>query len=322
MIATILARWINGERHEDLRAASGGINLRPSHLAERAGHDADDLMTFTVQGDGLPDNRGVAAEAPPPQRFPDHRHACRPGPLVFGAKAAAGEGRQAEHAEHRRGDRAAGQALRLTMVGEGDSGARERRERFRARRPFCPREIVERRDAEHRSVRLRVVFEQLNEPVRCWIRQWAQHDGVDDTEDGRAAAHPQRDREQGRGRHDRRTRKQTERVTNVLPQHGELLPGRSTNDIGEKREPEAEGAFVPGAIAVEICHLRPVLLPELTRIQPQQTSIEAGTESLASHNPIAYARFDVKPTARACRSNTVSRSASAWAMSRPDRVIR
>ena len=49
--------------------ASDGRNLRPSHLAERARHDADDLMTFTVQGDGLPDNRGVAAEAPPPERL-------------------------------------------------------------------------------------------------------------------------------------------------------------------------------------------------------------------------------------------------------------
>ena len=150
VIAAILARRIDGERDEDLRAASGGINLRPSDLAERARHDADDLMTFTVQGDGLPDNRRVAAEAPPPELFRDHRHTCGPRPLVFGAKAAAGERLQAEHAEHRRGDRAAGQALRLTMAGEGDIGARERRERFHARRTFCPREIVERRDAEHR----------------------------------------------------------------------------------------------------------------------------------------------------------------------------
>ena len=107
------------------------------------------------------------------------------------------------------------------------------------------------------------------------IRQWAQHDGVDDTEDGRAAADPQRDREQGRGRHDRRTRKQTERVANVLHQHVELLLGRSPKDIGEKREPEPQRAFVPGAIAVETGHLRPVLLPELTRIQTQQPPIDS-----------------------------------------------
>ena len=242
-------------------------------------------MTFTVQGDGLPDNRGVAAEASPPQRFPDQRHAFGPRPIVVGAKAAADEGRQAEHAEHRRSDRAARQALRLPMVGDGDSGARERRQRFRARRTFCPREIVERRDAEPRSVRPRVVLEQLNEPGRCGIRQWAQHHGVDDTEDGRAAAHSQRDCEQSGSRHDRRTRKQTERVTNVLHQHVELLLWRSPKDIGEKSGPEPQRAFVPGAIAVETGHLRPVLLPELTRIQPQQTPVETGSKGVASHKP-------------------------------------
>ena len=86
-------------------------------------------------------------------------------------------------------------------------------------------------------------------------------------------------------------------MTNVLHQHVELLPGRSAKDIGEKRGPEPQGAFVSGAIAVETCHLRPVLLPELARIEPQQTLVEAGSEGLASHGH--YARFGVRPTARA-----------------------
>ena len=115
---------------------------------------------------------------------------------------------------------------------------------------------------------------------------------------------------------------QTEGVANVLHQHVELLLGRSPKEIGEKREPEPQGAFVPGAIAVETGHLRPVLLLELTRIQPQQALVEAGAKGVASHTWPGYARLGVRPTARACRSNTVSRSASACAMSRPDCVIR
>ena len=128
-----------------------------------------------------------------------------------------------------------------------------------------------------------VVFEQLNEPVRCRIRQWAQHDGVHDTEDGGNTAHSERDRDQGRGRHDRRTRKQTECVANVLPQHVDLLPGRSPREIEEEIEPEPQSTLVPGAIAVETCHLRAVLLQELTRVQPQQPPVKADAKGLASH---------------------------------------
>ena len=102
------------------------------------------------------------------------------------------------------------------------------------------------------------------------IRQRAQHDGVHDAEDGRAAADPQRDREQGRGRHEWRARKQAERVANVLHQHAEVFPRRTTEDVGEHGEPEPQEAFVPGAIAVEVSHLRPELVPELARVQPQQ----------------------------------------------------
>ena len=96
-------------------AVSAGGPLTPSHLAECARHDADDLVALAVQRDGLPDNRGVAAEAAAPERFGEDRHAVSAGPFVFGEEAAARKRRQAEYPEHRRRDRAAEQPFRLTV---------------------------------------------------------------------------------------------------------------------------------------------------------------------------------------------------------------
>ena len=59
--------------------------------------------------------------------------------------------------------------------------------------------------------------------------------------------------------------------------------GAVPRDIEEEIEPEPQSTLVPGAIAVETCHLRAVLLQELTRVKPQQTPVEADAKGLASH---------------------------------------
>ena len=55
----------------------------------------------------------------------------------------------------------------------------------------------------------------------------------------------------------------------------ELLLGRRPKDIGEKSDPEPQGTFVPGTIAVQTCHLRPVFVAEIAWVEAEEQTIDS-----------------------------------------------
>ena len=64
-------------------------------------------------------------------------------------------------------------------------------------------------------------------------------------------------------------------MAHVLAQHGQVLAWRGPNDVAEQRQPEPDGAFVRGSVAVEVRHLLAVFFAKLSRIEPQETAVEA-----------------------------------------------
>ncbi len=84
-----------------------------AHRKVEAGrHDADNGELATIDGDGAADDRGIGAEAPPPERVADQRHRLMPDVgAVLGPEAAAARRLDAEQREETRRHRAAAHAL-------------------------------------------------------------------------------------------------------------------------------------------------------------------------------------------------------------------
>ncbi len=115
VVAAVLLSSIDHHGKKDLSACSRA-DLRSSDLAERPGHDANDLMAFAVERDRAPDDVEVAAKPAPPERFAQHDDAGTGRLLVFRPERPPGDRRDPQDAKERRRHKAAAQLLRLPIV--------------------------------------------------------------------------------------------------------------------------------------------------------------------------------------------------------------
>ena len=138
-------------------------------------------------------------------------------------------------------------------------------------------------------------------------------------EDGRARADAKRQRQNG-GRRDDGGPAQAapawrRSCLSMLRCSDGAVRTRST----QQAAPEAPPAFLSPAVAVQPRHLATEFVAKIPRVQVQQTSVPPLAGRVASHDVL---RLGVRPAARAWRRSVVSRSASACATSRPNRVSR
>ena len=274
-------------------------------------------MACAVERDRAPDDPAVGAEPAPPQRFAEDDHPRAAPLLIVRLQVSPDQRRDAEHAKERRRDGAAAQQLGISLAGERGGRAVEGADRFEALRALRPGQIVERRDPHRAGVGM--VLEQLDEPVWLRVRQRAQQDGVGDAEDRGARADAERERQDRGGGDHRRPPQAAPRVAKVLLQHAQVFRRRRPDHIHDEAGPEPPPRLPPAAIAIELRHLAAELVAKVARVEPQQPLVPALSRRPALHGVL---RLAVRPTARAWRSSVVSRSASAWAASRPSGVSR
>ena len=205
--------------------AAGIDRQRQPHVTgrqqrERRRRDADDRGVHPVQRQTAADDRRVAAEPSLPQSFADHRHSRAAGAVVAVDERSAAQRLQTEQRKHRRRERSAGELLRIALARERDRHEPERAHRLEGARLFLPRQVIQHRGGERRQVQLVVAFGDPHETIGVRERQRPQHDRVDDAEDRRVRADAERDREDDGESEERRLPQQTDRVPNIVQQHG------------------------------------------------------------------------------------------------------
>ena len=66
-------------------ASTRGVQISVrGRMAEAGRHHADDGVALVVERDRAPDDAGIGAEAPPPERIAQNHHVVVAGPRVFG----------------------------------------------------------------------------------------------------------------------------------------------------------------------------------------------------------------------------------------------
>ena len=93
-------------------------SLAPGEIEARRGHPHD-LVGHAIEEDALPDDRGIAAEALPPQALAQHHHVVPARLVLVGPKAAAHGGGHAQHVEERGARLPRRELHRLAAAGQG-----------------------------------------------------------------------------------------------------------------------------------------------------------------------------------------------------------
>ena len=178
----------------------GGPDFGALGEGESRRHHADDDVRLAVDDDRTPHDRAVGIEAPLPQRVAQDHDVVPPERFIVPNERAA-EGRlRAQRFEEAARDLEAGNPLRLAAVDEVriPPGVRGKKDQFRG-----VRAPVEEIGGRHRLLLVlqpRAGLRQQHDGVRIlqWIR--AQHETVDQVEDGRVRPEPQRERQRHDGR--------------------------------------------------------------------------------------------------------------------------
>jgi hypothetical protein len=251
---------IDHERCPDVAAGEHG---------ERRGRDADDRVVNPVQRQRSADEPGIAAEPPTPDSFSDHHDVRRTGTVVALGECATGDWDQAEHRHQRRRDRPSGELLRIADTAHREGPEADGGE---PKRPglLLPRQIIESGGGEARDVQRVVFLRHLHQPVRLLEWQRPQQDRVDDGEDGGVRADRERDGENYRSTEDRRAPQRADRISEIVRQHGDMLPRRGSRRVDGEVDPVAEPRVLRALVAKRLRHLAGVFVAKLLWITAEE----------------------------------------------------
>ena len=115
-VARVLGE-VAAERREDLDSGRHARVSREDDVEARR-HDADDRHEAAVDADGLPDDRGVRSEAPPPEGVGQHHGPVAGRAFVRGQQGAPELRRHAEDRQEVRGRQRETHPLRLALAGD------------------------------------------------------------------------------------------------------------------------------------------------------------------------------------------------------------
>ena len=188
------------------RQGQPDLRLRVVDVVPRR-HDADDARRRAVDGDHAPDDRFVAAERGAPDFARQHRHVFRAGQRVGPRELPAADRGDPEHGHQLGRDQRGVDAPRLIRRAEVDGAGPIAAHVLEGLVPLAELEELGRRDPELIEPEARELARDEDQPRGVRIRQRLEDHAVDDAEDGRVGADPQRQRQH---RH--------ERVAGVLPE--------------------------------------------------------------------------------------------------------
>ena len=325
--ASLLERDVPGQPRHDVQVVVCAVRevrlpepfRRRPHLgvavreAEPGRHHAHHDVWRAVDQDLAAEHAGFAPEARLPNSMAQHHGGHRLGSVVLGTEDTSQLRPHAQQRKHLRGEVGVVHALRLAFATEIDRPEAEGPHRLERPAHALPVAVVRR--GQLRVPIARFGFPEPHQAVRLRERQRAEQHVVGDREGGRGRAHPQR------GHHDRgerETGRAAERascVREVLAQDVEVRARGAHDDVDQGLDPERDRGHDPDGLAPALGmdggHLAPVLGAERGRIEMEERAVEA-------HQAFPGA----KPLARASRTSSVSRRASARATAVPNGVIR
>jgi len=178
---------LEGERPPDL----DGRPVKRAALRQ----DANDCIRLLVELDRPIDDRGVGAELRHPEHMTEHHHLV-PAELVFAGEKRAAEGcLDAEDLEIVGRDTPTSKLYWLGAAGKRHRPARLGGHEVEDGVVLLPVEEIQRRDAVALSPR--GLLEHPDDPIGVRIGERFQQDAIDETEDGRVGADPNRQRQDG-----------------------------------------------------------------------------------------------------------------------------
>jgi hypothetical protein len=189
--------------------------LRRSHGRR---HHADHGIKLVVKAKGTPEDRGVLLKNALPKPIADYSQR-RPTDLVFRIGKSAAQFRcQADNLEKISRDKGGADVLRLTTGNSAEIArlASRNGEMLENGIVASPIEVV---GKGNRSVRSAAEFIQRHDAAGVWIWQRLQKDRIDDAEDRRICADPERKRQHGDESEARRLAQLAQGVTKIV-QHG------------------------------------------------------------------------------------------------------
>ena len=165
------------------------------HEIEPRRHDAEDPVRQPVHADVAPHDCRIAAEAPPPQVVAEDDDLLAPRLVLLGAEGAAEGRRDAEDVEKRPGDADAGHPRRCLPRREVEARELHRRDARKDVRALGEGDVISGREVG--LDRARRGCRDVHQSLRPRHRQRAQHDRIDDAEDGGRGADSQGQRQHG-----------------------------------------------------------------------------------------------------------------------------
>lgn len=156
-------------------------------------HDAKDGVGLPVEYDRLPHDASITPKFALPQRVGEDHHAIRAQPVLLGGESPTQQRRDPEYVEDLCRKRISIQGFRLTragktllyIVGSSDLG-----KKVGTLSPILEVGWSDRHDLVPRV--MGVTRPEGDQPVRVRERKWLQKDCLDDAEDRRVRADPQR----------------------------------------------------------------------------------------------------------------------------------
>ena len=202
--AAPVIRRAKAQRHPNVRATGKRKERRPLRSARKVKirwKDADHRAPLAIDGNGLPQQRGIVAEPALPQSVADQRNRRPAGRLLIGGKSPTQQRRHAESLEEPGGYTCRTDTLGIATVREVGRARTERGDFGETPALFPPLAHVGvgGRDRGLARFEARIVCPDDGEPVRFRKRQRAKQRGVDQAEDGGASPDAEREREHRHG---------------------------------------------------------------------------------------------------------------------------